>query len=156
MGINLDGERGILGMWVGPTGGEGAKQWANMLTELRNRGILDACIVCCDGLRGIPDAILAAWPNASARTCVVHLVRNALRYASKKVLADHHQTDAADLPRRRSRLPRTRSPSSPRSGSRPIRRWSRCGDVHGPEFTPFLAFPVEVRRSCSPPTASNH
>lgn len=48
MGITLDGERDVLGMWVGPPGGEGAKQWMNMLTELRNRGILDVCIVCCD------------------------------------------------------------------------------------------------------------
>ena len=49
MGITIDGERDILGMWVGPTGGEGAKQWMNMLTELRNRGVADVCIVCCDG-----------------------------------------------------------------------------------------------------------
>lgn len=55
MGITTDGYRDILGLWVGPSGGEGAKQWMNMLTELRNRGILDACIVCCDGLKGLPE-----------------------------------------------------------------------------------------------------
>ena len=59
MGITLEGERDVLGMWVGPTGGEGAKQWMNMLTELRNRGVADVCIVCCDGLKGLPDAITA-------------------------------------------------------------------------------------------------
>ncbi len=70
------------GVWMGPTGGEGAKQWMNMLTELRNRGVADVCIVCCDGLKGIPDVIGAIWPLATVQTCVVHLVRNSLRYAS--------------------------------------------------------------------------
>ena len=55
----------------------------NMLTDLRNRGILDACIVCCDGLKGLPEAITATWPQAVVQTVVVHLVRNSLRYASK-------------------------------------------------------------------------
>jgi len=75
MGVTLDGQRDVLGMWVGPTGGEGAKQWMNMLTDLRNRGVLDACIVCCDGLPGLPDAFRAIWPRADVQTCVVHLVR---------------------------------------------------------------------------------
>ncbi|WP_353816812.1 IS256 family transposase, partial [Agromyces sp. SYSU T00266] len=59
MGIDLDGHRDVLGMWVGPSGGEGAKQWMNMLTELRNRGIQDVIIVCCDGLKGLPESIRA-------------------------------------------------------------------------------------------------
>jgi len=57
MGITVEGERDVLGLWVGPTGGEGAKQWMTMLTELRNRGVADACIVCCDGLKGLPESI---------------------------------------------------------------------------------------------------
>ena len=57
IGVNLDGERDVLGLWLGPTGGEGAKQWATMLTELRNRGLQDALIVCCDGLKGLPESI---------------------------------------------------------------------------------------------------
>ena len=84
MGVNLDGERDVLGMWVGPTGGEGAKYWTSVLTELRNRGIQDTFIVCCDGLKGLPDAIRATWPLADVQLCVVHLVRSALRYTSKK------------------------------------------------------------------------
>jgi putative transposase len=83
MGITVDGERDVLGLWVGPAGGEGAKQWMSMLTELRNCGVADVCIVCCDGLKGLPDAIAATWPLATVQTCVVHLVRNRLRYASK-------------------------------------------------------------------------
>ncbi len=94
MGINLDGERDVLGMWVGPTGGEGAKQWMNMLTELRNRGILDVCIVCCDGLTGLPEAI---------RTDLARCHRADLRGASgpqhlavclEEVLAEDHRADA--------------------------------------------------------------
>src|SRR5579875_324869 len=72
IGVNLDGERDVLGLWLGPSGGEGAKQWMSMLTELKNRGIADALIVCCDGLKGLPDAIRVAWPNATVQTCVVH------------------------------------------------------------------------------------
>jgi hypothetical protein len=64
-----------------------------MLTELRNRGIADALIVCCDGLKDLPDAIRVTWPHATVQTCVVHLVRNSLRYASKK----HWQTIARQL-----------------------------------------------------------
>ena len=84
IGVNMDGERDVLGLWLGPTGGEGAKQWMTMLTELRNRGLADALIVCCDGLKGLPDAIRVTWPEATVQTCVVHIVRNSLRYASKK------------------------------------------------------------------------
>jgi transposase-like protein len=84
IGVNLDGERDVLGMWLGPVGGEGAKQWATMLTELRNRGLHDALIVCCDGLKGLPDSIRLTWPQATVQTCVVHMVRNSLRYSSKK------------------------------------------------------------------------
>jgi putative transposase len=84
IGVNLDGERDVLGLWLGPVGGEGAKQWATMLTELRNRGLQDALIVCCDGLKGLPESIRITWPQATVQTCVVHMVRNCLRYASKK------------------------------------------------------------------------
>ena len=85
MGISVDGERDVLGLWAGPAGGggEGAKQWMSMLTELRNRGVADVWIVCWDGLKGLPDAIAATWPLATVQTCVVHLVRNSLRYAAK-------------------------------------------------------------------------
>jgi transposase-like protein len=72
MGISVEGERDVLGLWAGPTGGEGAKQWMSMLTELRNRGVADVCIVCCDGLKGLPEAITGTWPLATVQTCVVH------------------------------------------------------------------------------------
>jgi hypothetical protein len=62
------GDRDVLGLWVGPAGCEGAKQWMTMLTELRNRGVADALIVCCDGLKGLPDAIRVTWPAATVQT----------------------------------------------------------------------------------------
>ena len=67
MGINLDGQRDVLGMWVGPTGGEGAKFWMTALTELRSRGVGDVFIVCCDGLKGLPESIRATWPLAEVQ-----------------------------------------------------------------------------------------
>ena len=122
IGVNLDGDRDVLGLWFGPSGGEGAKQWMTMLTELKNRGIADALIVCCDGLKGLPDAIRVTWPDATVQTCVVHMVRNSLRYASKATLGSDHPRDARDLHRRPSRRPRSASPSSPSTGVRRIRR----------------------------------
>ena len=84
MGINMDGTRDILGLWVGPTGGESPKFWFSVMTELKNRGIVDVLVLCCDGLKGLPDAARATWPMVDVQLCVVHLVRNSLRYASKK------------------------------------------------------------------------
>jgi transposase-like protein len=83
LGVNVDGERDILGLWAG-TGGEGAKYWLHVLTELKNRGVGDVCITVCDGLTGLPDAISTVWPKAVTQTCIVHLLRNSFRYASRK------------------------------------------------------------------------
>jgi transposase-like protein len=119
---------------------------ANMLTELRNRGIVDACIVCCDGLRGLPDAILATWPDASVQTCVVHLVRNTLRYASKKywqaITKQMRQIYTAPTVEAAedafAEFAEKWEPTYPAM----VAMWRRSW----PEFTPFLAFPVEVRK----------
>ena len=83
VGVTLDGQREVLGLWAG-TGGEGAKHWAGVLTELRNRGVEDVMIVCCDGLKGLPEAINATWPLADIQHCVVHLIRSSLKYSSRK------------------------------------------------------------------------
>lgn len=83
VGVTLTGERDVLGLWVG-TGGEGAKHWAGILGELRNRGVADVMIVCCDGLKGLPEAINDTWPLADVQQCVVHLVRASLKYSSRK------------------------------------------------------------------------
>jgi putative transposase len=82
VGVSVSGERDILGLWVGD-GGEGPKYWHQVLSEILNRGTVDVCIVVCDGLRGLPEAIADVWPQAIVQTCVLHLIRNSFRYASK-------------------------------------------------------------------------
>lgn len=83
VGVDTDGRKHVLGVWLGD-GGEGAKFWLAVLTELRNRGLVDVIFVCCDGLKGLPDAIEATWPKANVQTCVVHLIRASTRYCSWK------------------------------------------------------------------------
>ena len=70
MGITLEGHRDVLGMWFGPTGGEGAKQWMNILTELKSRGVQDVLIVSCDGLKGLPESITATCRRGSVSQVV--------------------------------------------------------------------------------------
>src|SRR5918912_3185161 len=82
LAVTCDGGRDILGLWAGD-GGEGAKFWLRVLTEIKNRGADDVCMVVCDGLKGLPDAIGEVWPQAVVQSCVVHLIRASLRYASK-------------------------------------------------------------------------
>jgi putative transposase len=146
IGVNLDGERDVLGMWLGPTGGEGAKQWMTMLTELKNRGVADALIVCCDGLKGLPDAIRVAWPEATVQTCVVHLVRNSLRYASKKHWSAITRQMRAiyTAPTVDAALVRFEEFADAWRDTYPamISSW----EANWNEFVPFLEFPVELRK----------
>ena len=145
MGVNLLGQREVLGMWVGPTGGEGAKFWGTILSELKNRGIVDVCFVCCDGLKGLPQSINATWPEAIVQTCVVHMVRATLRYASKadwqaltkemRVIYTSATVEAAET----EYLEFTekwgeRYPAI-------IKMW----DDKWAEFVPFLKYPPEIR-----------
>lgn len=146
MGVNLEGVRDVLGMWVGPSGGEGSKQWINMLTDLKNRGILDACIVCCDGLKGLPDAINAVWPQAIVQTCVVHLVRNSLRYSSRahwqKITTQLRRIYTAPTVEAATTEFETFSEQWEEKYPAMIKLWQSSW----PEFVPFLDFPVEVRK----------
>jgi putative transposase len=146
MGITVDGRRDVLGMWVGPSGGEGAKQWMNMLTELRNRGIQDVCIVCCDGLKGLPESVQATWPLATVQTCVVHLVRNSLRFASQKFWKPittqlrevYTAPTVAAAEARFEEFAATWEELYPAM----IGMWRRSWV----EFVPFLDFPLEIRK----------
>ena len=88
VGVDIDGIKHVLGIWVQAT--EGAKFWASVCAELANRGVRDVLIVCCDGLTGFPEAIAATWPEATVQTCVVHLIRAAMRfvnYTDRKAVA---------------------------------------------------------------------
>ena len=80
VGIDDGGAKWVLGIWVAPA--EGAKAWAQALAQLRNRGLEEVLFVCCDGLSGLGDEITATWPGTTVQTCVVHLIRRALNYAS--------------------------------------------------------------------------
>jgi putative transposase len=82
LGINLDGHKELLGMWLAEN--EGAKFWLNVLTELKNRGLQDIFIACVDGLKGFPDAITSVYPQARIQLCIIHMVRNSLKYVSWK------------------------------------------------------------------------
>jgi len=91
LGVNLEGNKELLGIWLSPT--EGAKFWLGLLTELKNRGVQDICIACVDGLTGFPEAIETVYPEAQVQLCIVHLVRNSLKYVPWK---DQREV-AADL-----------------------------------------------------------
>ncbi|MDX2494234.1 MAG: IS256 family transposase [Desulfuromusa sp.] len=91
LGVNLDGNKEVLGLWLSET--EGAKFWLSVLTELQTRGLEDIFIACIDGLKGFPDAIEAVFPQTQVQLCIVHMVRNSLRYVSWK----ERKAVAADL-----------------------------------------------------------
>lgn len=84
IGVDLAGHRDVLGLWTGKGGGESAKFWMNVLTDLKNRGVTDVFFIVCDGLKGLPDAVNTVFPAAIVQACVIHLIRATLRYASRK------------------------------------------------------------------------
>ena len=92
LGIHPEGHKQLMGLWVGEAETEGAKFWLKVLTDLKNRGLRDILIACCDGLKGFPQAIEAVYPKAQVQLCIVHLMRNCMKYVPwrerKKVAAD--------------------------------------------------------------------
>jgi putative transposase len=145
VGVDLEGRKRVLGMWIEQT--EGAKFWAGVLTELRNRGVRDVLIVCCDGLTGLPEAITATWPKALVQTCVVHLIRNCLRYASWK-----DRKGIASMIRpiyTATTLEAAEMALDAFADSDPGRRCPAAVQVlrrAWTEFIPFLELPAEIRR----------
>jgi putative transposase len=83
IGVTLEGCKDILGLWAG-TGGEGAKFWMSVLTDIRNRGVRDVFFLVCDGLKGLPEVVGNVWPLTTVQTCIIHLIRNTFRLASKR------------------------------------------------------------------------
>ena len=122
IGIDCDGAKHVLGLWVGPTTGESAKFWMSVLSELRSRGVADVCIVCCDGLTGLPDSIGAVWPQAVVQLCVVHLIRASLRYASRKYWVPLARDLRPVYTAPDEAAPRRRWRTSPRPGRTATRR----------------------------------
>ena len=146
IGIDCDGAKQVLGLWVGPAVGESSKFWLTVLSELKSRGVADVCIVCCDGLTGLPDAINVVWPQATVQLCVVHLIRASLRYASKK--------DWGPLTKDLRLIYTAVDQTAAEAGLEAFEQhWGqrypaivRLWRSHWTEFTPFLAFPPDVRR----------
>ncbi len=145
VGVDMDGIKHVLGIWVQAT--EGAKFWASVCAELANRGVRDVLIVCCDGLTGFPEAIAATWPEATVQTCVVHLIRAAMRFVNYK---DRKAVAAALKPiyqaaNEDTALEALEEFSASELGKRypsAVKSFQDAWD----KFTPFLAFPPELRR----------
>jgi putative transposase len=145
VGVDLDGVKHVLGIWVQPT--EGAKFWAGVCAELRNRGVRDVLIVCCDGLTGFPEAIEATWPQATVQTCTVHLIRAAMRFIS---YADRKKVAAALRPiytaptAEVAEIELAAFENSELGHRYPaaVATWRNAWE----RFIPFLEFPPELRR----------
>jgi putative transposase len=146
LGVTADGQRDVLGLWAGEHGdGEGAKYWLRVLSEIKNRGVRDVCMVVCDGLKGLPDAVTAVWEKAIVQACIVHLLRNSFRYASKRdwgemardlkpVYTAASEAQALDRFAEFSGKWEKRYPAI-------IRLWENAWA----EFVPFLQFDQEIR-----------
>jgi putative transposase len=145
IGVTVNGERDILGLWAGD-GSEGAKFWLSVLTEIKNRGVEDVCILVCDGLKGLSDSVTTVWPLTTVQACLLHLIRNTFRYASRR------DWDALGKQLR----PIYTAPTAAAAGDRfaefadtwggrypaVVRLWRSAWQ----EFIPFLDYDVEIRR----------
>jgi putative transposase len=144
VGVNLDGERDVLGLWFQQT--EGAKFWLAVLNELKQRGVQDVLICCVDGLKGFPEAIEAVFPHTWVQTCIVHLIRHSLRFVPDK----HRRKVAADL---RPIYTAVDADAAAEALAAFEASWSQRYPMIGTTWrdawehvTPFLAFPTDVRR----------
>jgi len=145
IGVTVNGERDILGIWAGE-GGEGAKFWLSVLTEIKNRGVADVCIVVCDGLKGLPEAINTVWELAVVQTCIIHLIRNTFRFASRKFW-DEMSRDLKPVytaPSESAAKERFAEFTKKWGQQYPaiIKMWNAAWS----EFVPFLDYDVEIRR----------
>ncbi|WP_443055318.1 IS256 family transposase [Streptomyces sp. NBC_00258] len=145
LAVTAEGHRDILGLWAGD-GGEGAKHWLRVLSELKNRGVEDVLMLVCDGLKGLPDAVGEVWPRTVVQTCVVHLLRASFRYAARqdwdkiaKALKPVYTAPTEDAATTRFlEFAETWGKKYPAI----VRLWGSSW----PEFTPFLQFDAEIRR----------
>jgi len=145
IGVTLDGERDILGLWAGQ-GGEGAKFWMSVLTDLRNRGVRDVFFLVCDGLKGLPEVVANVWPETIVQTCLVHLLRNTYRLSSRRdwdalkkhVTPIYTAVNAASARTAFEELVEAWGQRYPAI----VRLWDNAWD----EFIPFLDYDIEVRR----------
>lgn len=145
LAVTVDGNRDILGLWAGD-GGEGAKYWLQVLTEIKNRGVEDVLMLVCDGLKGLPDAVNTVWSDTIVQTCIVHLMRNSFRYSARqdwdamsRALKPVYQ--AATVDEAEDRFLEFQEEWG-RKYPAIVRLWSNSWA----EFVPFLQFDREIRR----------
>jgi putative transposase len=144
LGINLAGEKELLGIWIAQT--EGAKFWLQVVTELKNRGVQDIFIACVDGLKGFPEAIEAVFPKTVVQLCIVHLVRHSLNYVSWKLRNEVAEDlkriyQSATLEEAEARL--TEFEGKWNATHAPIAQsWRR----NWPRLIPFFDYPPEIRK----------
>ena len=146
IGVDLGGHRDVLGLWAGKGGGESAKFWMNVLADLKNRGVADVFFVVCDGLKGLPDAVNTVFPAAIVQACVIHLIRATLRYASRKYW-DHLAKDLRAI----YTAPTVDAAWAAfeeleEKWGKPYPAIPKLWRAAWEEFTPFLAYDVEIRR----------
>jgi transposase-like protein len=144
LGVNLRGEKEVLGLWIAET--EGAKFWLSVLTELRNRGVQDVYIACMDGLKGLPEAVNAVFPKTLTQLCIVHLVRASLRYVTVKdskavvaALKRIYQSATAEEAAKELEQMETDWGGRYRAV---VRLWRN----HWDNIIPFFQFPPEIRK----------
>jgi putative transposase len=144
LGVTMEGEKELLGMWCNVT--EGAKFWLSVLTELKNRGVADVLIFCCDGLTGFPSAIEAVYPQAKVQLCIVHLLRQSLRFVGWK----DRKAVAADLKLIYGAVTLEQAEAALKSFSE---KWderfltiSAIWQRHWENIIPFFAYPAEIRK----------
>jgi putative transposase len=144
IGVDVDGRKHALGCWIAEA--EGAKFWHSVLTQLRNRGLRDILIACCDGLTGLPEAITTVFPDTVVQTCVVHVVRNAMRFVSyqdrKKIAAGMRTIYTAPSVEAAELALKDLDTEWGRQYPGVIDVWRRAWN----EFVPFLDYPPELRR----------
>ena len=144
IGVTLGGEKDILGLWAG-TGGEGAKFWMSVLLDMKNRGVRDVFFLVCDGLKGLPEVVGNVWPLTVVQTCIIHLIRNTFRLASKRDW-DGLKRDlkpiytAVNATAARAALDDLAEKWGTRY-SAIIRLWENAWE----QFIPFLDYDVEIR-----------
>ena len=145
VGVTVHGERDILGLWAGD-GGEGAKFWLQVLTELKNRGLQDVCIAVCDGLKHLPDAITTVWEYTVVQQCIIHLLRNTFRFASRKYW-DQIAHDLRPVYTAASEAEAlARFEEFEEKWGKPYPAISRLWRNAWSEFVPFLDYDVEIRK----------
>lgn len=145
LGVNMEGQKELLGMWIQQT--EGAKFWLKILNELNNRGLKDILIACVDGLKGLEEAILAVYPHTQVQLCIVHMIRNSVKYVSykdkKTVVADLKKVYKANT----AEIAQMELENFKEIWDKKYPLISNTWKNNWPKVIPFFAYPDEIRKA---------